>query len=255
MARPSSPLLLLLAVCALAASSTASPSKPSPSASLPRVLRLYDGSLEVAGAQRADDPLALVMSPRPSQPLPPGVVPATPRVESADDPSMDDIVRIGKEIWDVVEENRGVIDYTTDYSGAVPAAAANDPFTMTGWVNQDVKGWRWQLVNGYNSTVVDFVWAFKANTQGQYRGGGAFLNHVTTVVADIYAAWGFQVSVKAHADEPYNAGTLGAPIAVQELQVTMEVTTALDTRVENCRVRFFGDGRAPQCIQCSTYAC
>lgn len=114
---------------------------------------------------------------------------------------------------------RGVIDYTTDYSGAVPAAAANDPFTMTGWVNQDVKGWRWQLVNGYNSTVVDFVWAFKANTQGQYRGGGAFLNHVTTVVADIYAAWGFQVSVKAHADEPYNAGTLGAPIAVQELQV------------------------------------
>lgn len=38
-------------------------------------------------------------------------------------------------------------------------------------------------------------------------------------------------------------------------QVTMEVTTALDTRVENCRVRFFGDGRAPQCIQCSTYAC
>jgi len=67
--------------------------------------------------------------------------------------------------------------------------------------------------------VVDFTWAFKANTQGQYQGNGQFLNHVTTVVADVYAAWGFHVSVKAHADEPYNAGTLGAPVAVQELQV------------------------------------
>lgn len=102
----------------------------------------------------------------------------------------------------------------------MPRAAVDDPFTMSGWVNQDIKGWRWQLVNSYNSTVVDFIWAFKANTQGQYQGTGAFLNHVTTVVADIYAAWGYHVSVKAHADEPYNAGTLGAPIAVQELQVT-----------------------------------
>jgi hypothetical protein len=48
---------------------------------------------------------------------------------------------------------RGVIDYATDYSGAVPRAAVSDPFTMTGWKNQDVKGWRWQLINGYNSTV------------------------------------------------------------------------------------------------------
>lgn len=49
--------------------------------------------------------------------------------------------------------SRGVIDYTSDYTGAIPKAAVDDPFSMTGWANQDIKGWRWQLVNGYNSTV------------------------------------------------------------------------------------------------------
>uniref|UniRef100_A0A7S1T4N7 Uncharacterized protein n=1 Tax=Tetraselmis chuii TaxID=63592 RepID=A0A7S1T4N7_9CHLO len=253
MARRGSSLLFALAICCYFAVSTAS------SFSLPRVLRIFNGSPDTAPAKdlSTDDPKAedLRMA---LHTLPRGVAlsgPTPARVDTLTNPSIDDIVRIGKDIWNVVEENRGVIDYATDYSGAVPRAAVSDPFTMTGWKNQDVKGWRWQLINGYNSTVVDFTWAFKANTQGQYQGNGQFLNHVTTVVADVYAAWGFHVSVKAHADEPYNAGTLGAPVAVQELQVTMEVTTALNSRIDNCRVRFFGDGRDPQCIQCSTYAC
>mmetsp|Transcript_20124 Transcript_20124/g.55849 ORF Transcript_20124/g.55849 Transcript_20124/m.55849 type:complete len:105 (-) Transcript_20124:105-419(-) len=101
--------------------------------------------------------------------------------------------------------------------------------------------------------VAEFKWAFKANSQGQYQGNGQFLNQVTTVIGDIYAAWGFHVNVEATASEPYNAGTLGAPVAVQELQVTMEVTTALDSRIANCRVRFFGDGRSPECVECALY--
>mmetsp|Transcript_20124 Transcript_20124/g.55848 ORF Transcript_20124/g.55848 Transcript_20124/m.55848 type:complete len:179 (-) Transcript_20124:452-988(-) len=78
-------------------------------------------------------------------------------VPKKDYTSIDDIVRIGKEIWDVVEENKGVINYEADYTGAIPKAAAANPFSMTGWVNQDFKGWTWQLVNGYNSTVRGLV--------------------------------------------------------------------------------------------------
>jgi len=52
---------------------------------------------------------------------------------------------------------RGVINYEADYTGAIPKAAAANPFSMTGWVNQDFKGWTWQLVNGYNSTVRGLV--------------------------------------------------------------------------------------------------
>ena len=114
---------------------------------------------------------------------------------------------------------RGVINYKTDFTGAVPKPAVEDPFSMGGWINEDYKGWRWQLVNNFNSTVVDLTWAFKANAKGEYNGNGQFLNHVTTVLGDIYAAWGFSVAVEATAGQPYNAGTVGAPIAVQELQV------------------------------------
>lgn len=70
--------------------------------------------------------------------------------------------------------------------------------------------------------MVDFEWAFKANTNGEYQGNGFFLDHVTTVLGDIYAAWGFSVDVKATASTPYNAGTLASPIAVQELQVSRD---------------------------------
>lgn len=180
--------------------------------------------------------------------LPAGVV-----VADDPDPSISDIVRIGEEVWKIVEDNKGVINYDTDYTGAIPRAAAKDPFVMSGWKNQDFTGWRWQLVNGYNSTVVDLQWGFKANSNGQYKGQGHFLNDVQVVLSDIYAAWGFTVDVKAAAGDPYNMGTVGAPIAAQELQVTMEVTTALDQRVQNCRVRFFGDGRPAQCIECAFY--
>mmetsp|Transcript_5882 Transcript_5882/g.10593 ORF Transcript_5882/g.10593 Transcript_5882/m.10593 type:complete len:208 (+) Transcript_5882:283-906(+) len=151
MARRGSSLLFALAICCYFAVSTAS------SFSLPRVLRIFNGSPDTAPAKdlSTDDPKAedLRMA---LHTLPRGVAlsgPTPARVDTLTNPSIDDIVRIGKDIWNVVEENRGVIDYATDYSGAVPRAAVSDPFTMTGWKNQDVKGWRWQLINGYNSTV------------------------------------------------------------------------------------------------------
>jgi hypothetical protein len=165
-----------------------------------------------------------------------------------DDIDIDQLIELGKKIWDIVKEGKPVVDYKNDWAGAVPK---NVMWTdLEGFKDMTYGPFAWTFKNTFGSVNVNFKWHFAFACKGSYDGHGAFLMNVGTAIEEIYAAWGYTVNVQATVDpNPTNYGTKIDPIAGLNVEVTMDVKTVLQSFTERCRVSIHGDCTA-QVLAC-----
>jgi len=157
-----------------------------------------------------------------------------------DDITIDDLIAIGKKVWDIIKEGQPVVDYKNDWAGAIPKDA--DWMDLEGFQDMSYGPFAWTFKNTLGTTNVNFKWHFAYACKGSYNGHGAFLLNVGTAIEEIYAAWGYTVNVNATVDSnPVNYGTKVDPIAGLAVEVTMDVKSVIQSFTERCRVSIHGD--------------
>jgi len=157
-----------------------------------------------------------------------------------DDISIDDLIAVGKKVWEIIKEGQPVVDYQNDWAGAVPKGV--DWMDLEGFQDMSYGPFAWTFKNVLGSTNVNFKWHFSYACKGSYNGHGAFLLNVGTAIEEIYAAWGYTVNVNATVDSnPTNYGTKVDPIAGLAVEVTMDVKSVIQSFTERCRVSIHGD--------------
>ena len=150
------------------------------------------------------------------------------------------IIEIGKTVWEIIKEGKPVVDYKTDWAGAVPKGVSWTQLEHFRDYKWGVFGWTFK--NAFGAETVRFRWNFVWSCKGSYNGHGSFLMHVGAAVTEIYAAWGFTVNVVCTVDSnPVNYGTKVDPIAGLQVEVTLDVRSVLQSFTERCRVNLRGD--------------
>ena len=101
-----------------------------------------------------------------------------------------------------------------------------------GWIFKDLLG----------IVTARFTWNWSFDCAGSYNGHGKFLMNVGPAIKEIYAAWGFTVNVNTTVStKPTNYGTVEDPIAGIQVEVTMDMKTAIQHYVNKCRLLVKGD--------------
>lgn len=152
-----------------------------------------------------------------------------------------DIINLGKEIWDIVQQNRPITKYESNYATAVPAS-------VTDW--RDLSDWqipRSVLVsvaykNLFGAEVVKFAYRILYTYGGKLDDKGLYLTNATIVPHNLKVSWGYSVDAKVDVPSVINVGNRANPIAGMEMLLRWTVSTALKETTETSSYFIRGDG-------------
>lgn len=163
--------------------------------------------------------------------------------------NISDIIRVGREIWTIVEANRPQVDVSNQYWSAVPKG-------LTDWT--DLEGWdapkgtvyRFTAKNLYGMTMVDVTYSVMRRTGGSYRDAqdrvrGEFLTGVTVEPLRVDVGSGYRLDLTARMDSSNiaNVGTRENPIASMSPQLDWRVRTVLKDSQGRSLYYLTGDGQ------------
>lgn len=194
-------------------------------------------SVEVVQEQDYAAPLALV-------------APAPPRFECQSAPpevleneiDWSDVVRLGEQIWQLIANNRPVVNIQTPMVHVLPSGS-DCWLDLEGW--QGPQGVRYKIVykNGYGMEVISAAFRVIYFSNGNLNDRGRFIANATVQPADVNVAWGFNLNAAVETGAVMNVGTLAQPIA--GLPITIKWQTKTVVKDSQGSVNFFltGDGR------------
>jgi len=150
------------------------------------------------------------------------------------------IITIGKTVWEIIKDGKPVVDYSSDWAGAIPKGVAwND---LEGFKDYRWGPFGWDFSNILGMDNVKFSWNFVWSCKGSYNGHGAFIMNAGASIIEIYAAWGYTVNVNVSVDKnPINYGTKVDPIAGLAVEVTFDLRSVIQSFTERCRVSLRGN--------------
>jgi len=150
------------------------------------------------------------------------------------------IIAIGKFVWEIIKDGKPVVNYKSDWAGAVPKGVAWNELEGFKDYRWGPFGWDFNNILGMNN--VKFRWNFVWSCKGSYNGHGAFIMNAGASIVEIYAAWGYTVNVQCTVDKnPINYGTKVNPIAGLAVEVTFDLRSVLQSFTERCRVSLRGN--------------
>ncbi|HVE15056.1 MAG TPA: hypothetical protein VNI01_16800 [Elusimicrobiota bacterium] len=142
------------------------------------------------------------------------------------DVGLDRIVNIASKIWQIIEENRPVVDVRTTYAAAVPEGITHWS-QLSQWSAPEGTSYRLSAKNLYGVTVVDVRYKVLRQWGGRWNGKGRYLSGVTIAPLAIDVAWGYRVSFDAAAPSVSNVGTSEDPVASMVAELKWRVATVL----------------------------
>lgn len=150
------------------------------------------------------------------------------------------IITIGKTVWEIIKDGKPVVDYKSDWAGAIPKGVSWTD--MEGFKDYRWGPFGWDFSNILGMDNVKFSWNFVWSCKGSYNGHGAFIMNAGASIIEIYAAWGYTVNVNVNVDSnPINYGTKVDPIAGLAVEVTFDLRSVLQSFTERCRVSLRGN--------------
>jgi len=173
---------------------------------------------EVQSAQR--DPLAYTVNPKsvrfvklgPSVAVQRGADPAPEDPLPGIDP--DQLINIGKQIWQIILDNAPVVDVKVGYAAAVPKGV--DHWTqLAGWQPPQGTVYEFCAENMYGVKTVEVKFQVMRTAGGNFNGKGKYLTNVTVDPLLISVGWGYKVSMEASVapESIANVGSTEDPIA------------------------------------------
>jgi len=130
--------------------------------------------------------------------------------------NVDDIINVGKHVWDVIKDNKPEYNVNRDFATATPKGVSWNK--MAGWVQKTSATFFRSWKNKFGSEACRYEWKYTYGCGGQYRGKGRYLAQVTTQTVRHRASWPNSLSVKVKAQKPLNLCSSSFPVASIRLQ-------------------------------------
>jgi hypothetical protein len=154
---------------------------------------------------------------------------------------IDQIVNLGKKIWEIIEANKPVVKIATDTASALPAGLKTWE-NLAGWRPPASRLFHVSYENLYGMTVVNFNYRVFYTYGGNVNGKGHYLTQVTVVPADLSVSWGYTFGMTASVPSVTNSGTATDPVGAAQILLNWKVDTVLK-HIENTQSYYVqGDG-------------
>lgn len=154
---------------------------------------------------------------------------------------LDQIINIGKKVWDVIAANKPVANFQTDTANALPKGATGWE-TLAGWQVPASRLYRFTYQNGFGMDVVDFKFRVLYSFGGNVGGKGHYLANVTVVPADLSVDWGYTFNAQASVPAVLDAGTAADPVGAAQLLVSWKIDTVIKHEQSSESFDVRGDG-------------
>lgn len=136
----------------------------------------------------------------------------------------DQIVRVGEQVWKIVENNKPVVEFKGPVVHALPRGLKcwSD---LENWQAPITRSFEVVYLNGLDMEVVKFRFRLHYTYGGGKGGMGRYLANVTVMPSEMSAIWGYKLNASIETGETVNLGTKSDPVAGIELNVKWNVTT------------------------------
>ena len=139
---------------------------------------------------------------------------------------VDQIINIGKKIWNIVEAGKPVVDLKMDTANALPMGVTcwSD---MSGWSMPNSKVYNVEYTNGFGMSVVNFAYRVTFTAKGSVNGVGQYITNATFMPANVHVAWGYSFAASAEVPSVFNQGTKESPLAGMQMNMKWNVSTVV----------------------------
>jgi hypothetical protein len=156
---------------------------------------------------------------------------------------IEQIVNIGTKLWDIVKDNKPVLNLDTKYATAYPqgVTAASQ---LSQWSRPKTYVYGFYAENLYGGTMIDSKHKVIFSYNGSYKGKGKYLTAVTVVPTVASVSWGYRFYMSASVPDSTiaNVGTDADPVAAMQLKLTWRMSSSLKV-IEGTSVYYIqGDG-------------
>lgn len=162
--------------------------------------------------------------------------------DSAPALDLDGIVKVGQELWKVVEANRPVVNVETEQVSVLPVEKPNWA-ELAGWKSPEHRTYEIKYKNFLNFDVVAFKFRVLYTPGGSYKNKGRYLTRVTVVPDTVYAAWGFDFNAVAKVPSIVNLGSRDNRLAGAEIYIEWRVKSVTTEIRQSASFFVGGDGR------------
>lgn len=137
---------------------------------------------------------------------------------------VDQIINIGKKIFNVIAQGRPVVNIKLDTANALPKGLTcwSD---LSGWNIPQSKVYNVQYENGFGMTVVDFSYRVVYTAGGSADGVGKYITNATFMPANVSVGWGFEFDANAAIPSVFNTGSKQNPVAGMQMNMEWKVTS------------------------------
>lgn len=144
--------------------------------------------------------------------------------------AIDQIINIGKKVWNIVEAGKPVVDLKMDTANALPMGVTcwND---LSGWAVPQSKVYTVNYTNGFGMNVVTFAYRVSFTAKGNVNGAGQYITNATFMPANVRVAWGYNFSANAEVPSVFNQGTKEAPVAGMQMNMKWNVSTPVVSNI------------------------
>ena len=128
--------------------------------------------------------------------------------------SIDQIINIAGKLWDIVQENKAVVDIKTQYAVAVPSGTVHWT-QLSGWKPPKGVIYGFSAKNLYGAKVIDVKYQVLRNYGGSYKGKGQYLSAVTIEPLYVSVAFGYKLYISVDIPDSgiLNVGSHEDPVA------------------------------------------
>jgi len=153
------------------------------------------------------------------------------------------IVQIGQKVWQLVKNNKAVVNYEQDWTGAVPKEYEEDWTQLAGWKDMKSEQFRFHYKVG-SDTVSELKWKYAWSSQGHDADGkGHYVMNAGARIDKLYARVGQELQASVTSLAPINYGTIEDPIGGIDIQVSFTSASAFNSATTTCTVTVRGDER------------
>lgn len=154
----------------------------------------------------------------------------------------DQIVNLGKKIFDVIKAGVPVVNIKTDSASALPAGIKcwTD---LGGWKMPKVNTYRFVYKNKMGIEVVDFTYRVMFTAGGSADGVGRYITNATILPTNIHVAYGFVFDANVSIPSVFNMGTKAKPIAGMQMDINWKIHGVIPVNVVQRTESYHVSGR------------
>ncbi|MCB0357245.1 MAG: hypothetical protein KDD40_09570, partial [Bdellovibrionales bacterium] len=136
--------------------------------------------------------------------------------------NLDEVVRWGKEVWKIIEENKAVVNVDTVTINVLPAGISCWDQLAT-WQAPKSKYYQVTYENFFGIEVINVIYRVTFSYGGSFQSKGQYLANVTVAPAKIDVMWGFKFESSVEVPLALNVGHAENPVAGLELNIHWSV--------------------------------